>query len=79
MAYICELQATLKDRQCNNEQTEKTPRQPTLRKIKRGVLPTHLPTQKHHIKFCPTAPKAHPPPDQWTVDTLTATFDINGL
>jgi hypothetical protein len=35
------LQATLKDRQCNNEQTEKTPRQPTLRKIKRGVLPTH--------------------------------------
>ena len=22
---------------------------PTLRKIKRGVLPTHLPTQKHHI------------------------------
>jgi hypothetical protein len=23
------LQATLKDRQCNNEQTEKTPRQPT--------------------------------------------------
>ena len=48
-AYIYELQATLKDRQCYNEQTEKTPRQPTLRKIKRGVLPTHLPTQKHHI------------------------------
>jgi hypothetical protein len=22
---------------------------PTLRKIKRGVLPTHKPTQKHHI------------------------------
>ncbi len=49
MGHIRELQATLKNRQCNNEQTEKTPRQPTLRKIKRGVLPTHLPTQKHHI------------------------------
>jgi len=23
--------------------------QPTLRKIKRGVLPAHKPTQKHHI------------------------------
>ena len=49
VAGISKLQATLKDRQCNNENTEKTSRQPTLRKIKRGVLPTHLPTQKHHI------------------------------
>ena len=31
-----------------NEQKRKT-KMPTLRKIKRGVLPTHLPTQKHHI------------------------------
>jgi hypothetical protein len=46
---INELQATLKDDSSKHGQTEKTSRQPTLRKIKRGVLPTHLPTQKHHI------------------------------
>jgi len=27
----------------------KNKKKPTLRKIKRGVLPPHLPTQKHHI------------------------------
>jgi hypothetical protein len=32
--------------QTNNKTDDKMP---TLRKIKRGVLPTHLPTQKHHI------------------------------
>ncbi|MDH1603837.1 hypothetical protein, partial [Empedobacter sp. GD03739] len=31
-----------------NRQKQKT-KMPTLRKIKRGVLPMHLPTQKHHI------------------------------
>jgi hypothetical protein len=31
-----------------NRQKRRT-KMPTLRKIKRGVLPTHLPTQKHHI------------------------------
>jgi len=35
------------DRQQTNR--KRKDKMPTLRKIKRGVLPTHLPTQKHHI------------------------------
>jgi hypothetical protein len=42
------LALTLKDDTTDNKLTEKK-KLPTLRKIKRGVLPTHLPTQKHHI------------------------------
>lgn len=49
-SQICQtLQATLNYYSAKYEQTEKTTRQPTLRKIKRGVLHTHLPPQKHHI------------------------------
>ena len=40
------LALTLKDRHDRQLTNKKIP---TLRKIKRGVLPTHLPTQKHHI------------------------------
>jgi hypothetical protein len=36
------------DNSTTNRQKQRT-KMPTLRKIKRGVLPTHLPTQKHHI------------------------------
>jgi hypothetical protein len=36
------------DRADINRQKRRT-KMPTLRKIKRGVLPTLLPTQKHHI------------------------------
>ncbi|MBK9729614.1 MAG: hypothetical protein IPO86_16035 [Saprospiraceae bacterium] len=43
------LALTLKDDTTDNKQTETKDKKPTLRKIKRGVLPTHLPTQKHHI------------------------------
>jgi hypothetical protein len=32
-----------------NDSAKTDDKMPTLRKIKRGVLPTHLPTQKHHI------------------------------
>jgi hypothetical protein len=46
----CLLTLTLKrpTRPTTNEQ-KKEREMPTLRKIKRGVLPTHLLTQKHHI------------------------------
>ena len=37
------LQASLKNRQRNNEYTENTPRQPTFRKIKKGVLHAQSP------------------------------------
>lgn len=37
-----------------NEQTGKTSRQPSLRKIKRDVLPMPLPTQKHTFNFAQT-------------------------
>jgi len=35
----------------NSTKNQQRPRakMPTLRKIKRGALPTHKPTQKHHI------------------------------
>jgi len=37
------------DQESRHNPTETVDKMPTLRKIKRGVLPTHLPTQKHHI------------------------------
>ena len=49
MAYITEL-CLIVGRPCKSTTFDKkTQGQPTLRKIKRGVLLTHKLTQKHHI------------------------------
>jgi hypothetical protein len=45
-------------------------RKPTLRKIKRGVLPKHLPTQKHHINFAQPQPKPTQHPTNIKLTTL---------
>jgi len=50
---------------------------PTLRKIKRSAMPIHKPTQIAAHLILPNRTKAHPPPEQWTVDNLTATSDNN--
>lgn len=50
---------------------------PPLRKIKRAAMQTHKPTQITAHLILPKRTQAHPPPDQWTVDTLKATFDNN--
>jgi len=43
LAVIVKKQTDHQNTDRNNE------KKPALRKIKRGVLPPHLPTQKHHI------------------------------
>ena len=52
---------------------------PTLRKIKRAAMPTHKPTQIAAHLILPDRTQAHPPPDKWTADNLSATFDNNSL
>jgi hypothetical protein len=49
---------------------------PTLRKIKRAAMQTHKPTQIAAHFILSNRTQSHPSPDQWTADTLTATFDI---
>ena len=71
------LSATLKpDRATINRQTKpdrqynfRQSRLAILRKIKRGVLPTHLPTQNTTFNF------AQPHQDIQQVDNFTATLD----
>ncbi len=61
------FRTTLQTEKNFDQEKERTP---TFRKIKRAVLLTHKPTQKHHIYFCPTASKVHPPADSIDCEKL---------
>jgi hypothetical protein len=52
---------------------------PTLRKIKRAAMQPHKPTQIASHFILPNRTQAHPPPDQWTLENLSATFDNKRL
>jgi hypothetical protein len=61
-----ELCASLKNRQCNNEQTAKTPRQPTPSKIKRVFFQRISRHKNTTFNFA----QHHPPPRQVDSDNL---------